>query len=437
MMIPLRALIKKDLRLFFADRRAVIMSFIAPVVIASFFGYIFGGTGGKTETSRIPVLIVDLDSSAISRGIFADLKARDSLDVEAAALDDARAAVRKGTATVGVVIPKDFGTNASRAFFRSAKKPEIGVLYDPSHAAEQSMVQGILTGSVMQVVSKEVFGGASGNTVVKQSLADVEASPNMAAGDKKQLRDLLQSVEQWNQRVQAQPATAAGQAGLSGGISVPYEIHQEAVTARAGVRYNGYAHSFGGMSVQFILFMGVDVGIGMLLMRQRGLWKRLRAAPLSRGMLLGSRALSAALISMLILGVSFTFARIAFGVRIEGSMAGFLAVCAAFSLMTAAFGLLIAALGKTPEAARGLSIFVTLILVMLGGAWVPAFIFPQWLQKVTLFVPTRWAMDGLDAMTWRGLSFEAALAPIGVLLLSATVFGLLAVFRFRWEAEGS
>ena len=282
----------------------------------------------------------------------------------------------------------------------------------------------------MQVVSKEMFNGATGNALVKESLAGIESSAGLAPADKKRLRDLLQSVEQWNERSPATQAT-----GLSAGVAVPYEVRQEAVTARAGVQYNGYAHSFGGMSVQFILFMGVDVGIGMLLMRQRGLWKRLRAAPLSRGMLLGSRAISAAMISMLILVVAFAFARAVFGVRIEGSMAGFLGVCVAFSLMTAAFGLLIAALGKTPEAARGMSIFVTLIMVMLGGAWVPAFIFPPWLQSVTLFVPTRWAMDGLDAMTWRGLGFSAAVGPIGALLLSTAVFGVLAVAKFRWEAE--
>ncbi len=182
--------------------------------------------------------------------------------------------------------------------------------------------------------------------------------------------------------------------------------------------------------------MGIDVGIGMLLLRQRGIWKRLRAAPLSRGILLGSRAISATLISMLILTVVFSVARVAFGVKIEGSMAGFIGVCVAFSLMTAAFGLLIAAVGKTPEATRGLSILVTLLMVMLGGAWVPAFIFPQWLQTVTKFVPTRWAVDGLDAMTWRGQGFDQALAPIGALLLATAIFGALAITRFRWEAEG-
>jgi ABC-2 type transport system permease protein len=218
-------------------------------------------------------------------------------------------------------------------------------------------------------------------------------------------------------------------------MNTPYRIRQEAVTARTGVSYNGYAHSFGGMSVQFILFMGIDVGIGLLLQRQRGLWKRLRAAPLSRGLLLGSRALSAAITSMLILFVVFGFTRVVFSVRIEGSIAGFLGVCVAFSLMTAAFGLLIAALGKTPDATRGLSAFVTIIMVMLGGAWVPTFIFPRWLQKLTILIPTRWAMDGFDDTTWRGLGFSSAIAPIAVLLASAAIFGGLAIARFRWENE--
>ncbi len=156
---------------------------------------------------------------------------------------------------------------------------------------------------------------------------------------------------------------------------------------------------------------------------------------MSRSLLLGSRATSAALIAGFILLVLFGFARVVFGVRIEGSFVGFLGVCAAFSLMTAAFGLMIAALGKTLEATRAYSIMATLIMVMLGGAWVPTFVFPQWLQKSTVIVPTRWAMDGLDAMTWRGLGLSAAAGPITVMLLFTLLFGALAVKRFRWETE--
>ena len=41
--IPLLAMVRKDLQLFFADRRSVIISFVVPIAIASFFGSIFGG----------------------------------------------------------------------------------------------------------------------------------------------------------------------------------------------------------------------------------------------------------------------------------------------------------------------------------------------------------------------------------------------------------
>lgn len=48
-------------------------------------------------------------------------------------------------------------------------------------------------------------------------------------------------------------------------------------------------------------------------------------------------------------------------------------------------------------------------------------------------VPARWAVDGLDAMTWRGLGLRGAVAPTCVLLGFAAAFGALAVARFRWD----
>lgn len=429
-MTSFRALVRKDVLLFFVDRRALLMSFAIPIAIGSFFGYVLGGQADRTDASKIPVLTVDQDGSAISREIIQRLSGEKALQVKSSTPADARTAVRKGSATVAVVIPPNFGRDAGQAFFGPGEKPRIDVLYDPSHSAEQAMVSGILAGDVMQAVSKEMFTGQTGRQMAEDSLARLKNS-GIPDADKKPLEDLLRSVDRWNQQ-----SNQGALGGLSRGLSMPFTTRQEAVTARQNIRYNGYAHAFAGMVVQFVLFLGIDVGVGLLQQRQRGLWKRFRAAPLSRGVLLGSRALSAAILSFFVVLVNFLFAGIVFGVRVEGSMAGFLGVSAAFALMTAGFGMLIATLGKTPEATRGLSIFATLIVVMLGGAWIPMFLFPQWLQKFTLVVPTRWAMDGLEAMTWRGLPFQAALAPIGVLLLFAAVFSVLAIARFRWEVEG-
>jgi ABC-2 type transport system permease protein len=100
----------------------------------------------------------------------------------------------------------------------------------------------------------------------------------LPAEQKSNLRELLQGVRGLNAAGQG-PAQESPRQGLT----VPFQVRSGAVTSGVGVRYNGYAHSFGGMGIQFILFMGIDVGVAMLLQRQRGVWKRLRAAPLSRG----------------------------------------------------------------------------------------------------------------------------------------------------------
>ena len=432
MLSAARAMVRKDLLLFFGDRRAMIMSFAAPIAIASFFGFLFAGNRTH-EAARVPVRVVDQDQSPISRAIVKGLSEDKTLEVQGGTADEAREAVRKGKTTVAVVVPAHFGDAAGQAFFGPTEKPRLALFYDPSHAMELAMVRGILTQHVMQAVSAEMFGGEQGRAVNQQSLERLKTAKDLPEADRKALSDMLTSVDRWYARpgVSGTPGSPAAARGLS----VPYEVDEQAVTARRGVEYNGFAHSFAGMGVQFLLFACIDLAIGMLLERQLGLWKRIRAAPLSRFVLLGAKATSGAVIALMTLAASFGFGMIVFGIRVSGSVPGFVAVCVSTALMASCFGLLIASLGKTPQATRGVAILAVLLMVMLGGAWVPSFIFPAWLQKVTLAIPARWAVDGLDATTWRGVGFLGILPTVGALLGFALLFGALAVARFRWEAE--
>jgi ABC-2 type transport system permease protein len=424
---PIAAMVRKDLQLFASDRRALVMTFAVPIAIASFFGAIFAGQGTTAGAAAVDVLLVDQDASAVSARLAASLGADRSLAVQPATLEEARQTVRAGGATVAVVIPKGFGDAAGRAFFGTAAKPDVGFLYDPTRSAEAGMVRGLLTGHVMESVSAEMFGGAQGRTVIDETLEQLGTS-TMTTEQQRLLRDLLTSARDFYDR------TGGDTPGQSApGLRVPFALREEAMTAAPGATYNSYAHAFAGMGVQFVLFAAIDLGIGILLERQRGLWKRLRSAPLSRFQLLLGKFCSGSLIATMSLLVSFVFAIAVFGVRIEGSVAGFVGVTLACAAMAAAFGLMLAALGRTPNATRGIAILATLVMVMLGGAWVPTFVFPPWLQQATVVVPTRWAVDGLDAMTWRGLGAAAALPPIAVMLGFAALFGAIAVRRFRWE----
>jgi ABC-2 type transport system permease protein len=374
------AMVRKDLLLFLSDRRAVIVAFAVPIAIGSFIGSITNGAGRGNEPLRITIALVDLDGSAISRSIVTGAQADKNLNVTVTNADDARDQVRKGAVTTAVIIPKDFGAAAGRAFFggASAQKPELGVLFDPSRAVETGMVRGVLMTHVMQSIGTAMTGGS---------------------------------------RV----------------FSMPYAVHEEEVTSGSRVPYNGYAHSFAGMGIQFLLFAALNMGVEMLVERQRGLWRRLRSAPVSRYVLLGARAASTTVISLATLLVSFGFAMIVFGVRIEGSVVGFAMVAVACSMMAATFGLLVAALGRTPGTARGVSTLVVLVMVMLGGAWIPTFLFPKWVQTITVVIPARWAVDGLDATTWRGLGLSSAVVPTLALLGFSALFAAVTVTRFRWE----
>jgi ABC-2 type transport system permease protein len=431
-MTALIALVRKDLILFLANRRALLLTLTMPVVLGAFFGFLFGGSGSP-DNIRIEISVASQDDSDISRKIVAGLKADSSLHIQDLTLSVAKQQVLAGKLNAVIEIPAGFGEASGAALFGGRNKPEIQIFYDPSQSAVLGMLKGLLTQQVMQHVSAEMFSGKAGQKFIGQSLEQLDQSV-LTDPSSRELRDFLQSLKKFQNSNQQPLATAApGMTGTAGGLSMPFVTREQPMSS--GPRYNGYAHSFAGMSVQFILFMGLDAGIGILLARRMGLWSRLLAAPIAMSTILAARAISCALIALGLLGFVYLVGGLFFKVSIAGSAVGFVGVALSFALFTAMFGLFIAAFGKTPEAARGLATFVTLIMVMLGGAWVPAFIFPQWLQTATLAVPTRWAVDGLDAMTWRGLALDAALPSMAVLIGFSVLFGALALWKFRSDSR--
>ena len=428
----IRALVRNDIRLYFADRRAVLVGVLVPILIAAFFGYVFGGTGKNVDAGKIPIAVVDEDESAVSRAITADLSADKLVRVTTLDRAAAREQVKAGKQNAAAVFPKGFGDETTKALFSGRDKPEVPLLVDPSQATGARVIEGLLAQYAMQEISKEAFTGLSGRKAIDDVLADLDRqTPTSTTAD---LKTLLQSARKLNEARDAAAASATGIGARRGfGLSIPYTVASTEVTARDTTPYNGYAHSFAGMAVQFILFAGIDAGILLLLTRQRGIWQRLRSAPLRRSEFMLARALATTITSVFQFTVIYLAAMGVFHVRVEGSWLGFIGIGIAFCLLNATFGLMLATLGHSAPTARGFAIMATLLLVMVGGAWVPAFVFPRWLQEASLYVPTRWAVDGLDGATWRGLPFSSAVLPMVVLAGSAAVCLAVAIWRFRWE----
>ncbi|WP_169977959.1 ABC transporter permease [Tautonia rosea] len=460
---PLMALVVKDLRVFVADRYALTLSFVAPIALASFMALIFGGVG-TSPPSKISIRLTDEDDSPISRRIVLGAQEETTLDAIEASLDASRDAVRKGDAVLSIVIPEGFGEASADALYGDAEPPALIFLHDPMSQSEISLARGLLTRVILEAVTAEAMPDG-GNDDLLDLLDDELVESNAPATDEAieraeflslfpgqddwwrspdpeseaarlELVDAFPALADWFEAEPvAEPIAFEPVVEERVGLTLPFKTEETSIAPRgaAGERAALAAHAFAGMVVQFVLFSAVEWGVVLLQERQRGMWKRLRAAPISRSTLMLSKVLSCAIVSLIITLVVFTAGAFLFGYRLEGDLLGFVGLAVSFAIMASAFGLTVATLGRTPQGARSVALLGVLVMVMLGGCWIPSFLFPEWIQSFTPAIPTRWAIDGFDGVFTRGFSFAETMPMISALGFFGLGFAGWALLAFRWH----
>ena len=98
------------------------------------------------------------------------------------------------------------------------------------------------------------------------------------------------------------PLRGATIAWLPGAASLklerPFEVKKEPYPEGIDISRQAYSHSFSGMTMQYLLFWGMDCGLLLLRERRQGIWKRLKAAPISLPTLLGGKSIATALLAL-------------------------------------------------------------------------------------------------------------------------------------------
>jgi ABC-2 type transport system permease protein len=105
-MRALWAIALKDLKVLRRDPMGLFFALGFPVMMALFFGFIFGGAEGA---GRIAVGLVDEDRSEGARDYLARLASSTALEAQAMSLEDARTAVRRGKLAAYVRVEPGFG----------------------------------------------------------------------------------------------------------------------------------------------------------------------------------------------------------------------------------------------------------------------------------------------------------------------------------------
>lgn len=368
-MRELLALATKDLRLLFRDRAGFFITFVFPLVYAVFFGVIFSNRSGLGDS--IEIVIADEDRTEASRSVVAALRGAPELRVVEADLAPAAEQLGRSGPAAYVVIP---------AGFESA-------IHDSTRDGPPTTALTVAT--------------------VRQDVGIL-------------LRGIV---------------TRYGWEGLAGTGDPcgypPFKIDLVDAKAAQASTTNQYALSFPQGTIWGVLGCTAAFGMSLVIERARGTLFRLQAAPVSRARLLAGKAMACFATTVALGVVLFTIGVIFFHIRPNSY------VSLGIALVSTAIGfvgimMLLSVLGRTEQAASGITWTILLGMAMIGGGMVPHFLMPPWIQGLSDYSPVRWAILAMDGAVWRGFTLSEMARPCAALIAVGVGSFAIGARTFRW-----
>jgi ABC-type transport system involved in cytochrome c biogenesis permease component len=167
--------------------------------------------------------------------------------------------------------------------------------------------------------------------------------------------------------------------------------------------------------------------------RERGVWRRIRLAPVSMLSVVGSTVAAryvllilAALLQIvlaMLIGMPFPRHPIQLGIA-------FTAVAFAFL----GLGMVIATLADNVPAVQALGQCIFLPMLIIGGVAVPLASLPDWAQHLSAFFPGRYAVEALQAAV-NGNGLAAARFSLLALVTIGAASAIAGTRLFRWDAQ--
>jgi ABC-2 type transport system permease protein len=408
------------------DRGALALSFILPVVFFSIFAVIFGGRGNGPR--KVKVIVADEDRSRASEQLVKGLEAESTLAVmtRPAAVKGveqaeytgamAEAAVKAGTVSVAVVIPKGYGEHPMAFGPRDESRPTIELLKDPSDMIAPEVVTGLL---------QKVGMTSMPDVMAEEGTKSLE---RFAGSLTKEQRERL---DQGLQYLREHPNAASGEgSGLGGGQIIP-------VTTRAVVGQNHedmisfYAAAIG---VMFLLFTASGAAGALLDEAESGTLDRVLSSRVTMTSLLLGKVAYNSVLAFTQLVVMFLWGWAVFKLDFWTHIPGFLVMGVCTAVAVASFGMLLASVCGTRVQLGALSTLVILVMSSIGGSMFPRFLMPEGMQKAGLLTINAWAIDGFTKIFWRDEPVWHLWPQVAVLLgIAVVLFAVARRVARRWE----
>jgi ABC-2 type transport system permease protein len=163
--------------------------------------------------------------------------------------------------------------------------------------------------------------------------------------------------------------------------------------------------------------------------REQGVLRRLSATPADPSALLIAQLLINIVVAVAGLVLLIAVGALAFQVPLPQNPVGFIAAFALGMTSLLALGLLIAALAPTTAAAAAMIVPLFILVMFLGGVYLPRMFLPDFLQRIGEYTP-----PGVQSLidTWIGTA-APHVGPLAIMAIITVVAGGAAARLFRWE----
>ena len=158
--------------------------------------------------------------------------------------------------------------------------------------------------------------------------------------------------------------------------------------------------------------------------KEEGTWDIMLLMPVNPKIIILAKSISQVLIVMAGTVISLGFVVFgAFDTPMNGSFWAFMLLTFLYAFSSAGIGLFVAAVSKDVMQVAQLSIAIMLPLIFLSGAWTPVYAMHPVFQKLSLFSPLRYYIEGTESIFYRGTAFVDLLPYFaGVLTLGALLY---------------
>jgi ABC-type Na+ efflux pump permease subunit len=188
-----------------------------------------------------------------------------------------------------------------------------------------------------------------------------------------------------------------------------------------------------GFSLMFMLFGVSGIGDSLFEERESGTLRRLLISSVSKFELLGGKLVAGYVIAVgqlsLLFAMGYLVFKVPFGKNFDGRVASLLIMLFG-SFAALSLGLFVTSLFTNRK--QFSAFFTVLILVMcqVGGAWLPLFLMPSWVQELSRFTLISHTMEAFN-LTHFGQGLRAVLPNLGALAVQSAVYLALSFYMLE------